>query len=48
MICRNWKIPTVALGGIRKKNIKLVKLTKNKSAAFQTFIEDIQKKPACI
>jgi len=41
MISLNWKIQTVALGGIRKKNIKLVKLTKNKSAAFQTFIEEI-------
>jgi hypothetical protein len=41
MISLNLKIQTVALGGIRKKNIKLVKLTKNKSAAFQTFIGEI-------
>jgi thiamine-phosphate pyrophosphorylase len=37
----NWDIQTVALGGIRKRNIKLIRLTKNKSAAFQSFIEEI-------
>jgi thiamine-phosphate pyrophosphorylase len=37
----NWDIQTVALGGIRKKNISLINLTKNKSAAFQSFIEEI-------
>ena len=37
----NWDIQTVALGGIRKKNIKSIRLTKNKSAAFQSFIEEI-------
>jgi thiamine monophosphate synthase len=37
----SWDIQTVALGGIRKKNIRLIRLTKNKSAAFQSFIEEI-------
>ena len=37
----NWDIQTVALGGIRKRNIKLITLTKNKAAAFQSFIEEI-------
>ena len=41
LISLGWNIKTVALGGVNKKNFKLVKLTKNNSIGFQSLIKKI-------
>jgi thiamine-phosphate pyrophosphorylase len=41
LLSLNWNTKTVALGGVKKKNIKLINLTKNRSVGFQSFITDI-------
>jgi thiamine-phosphate pyrophosphorylase len=41
LICLNWKIPVVSLGGINLLNLKKIKLTKNKSIGFVKLIEEI-------
>lgn len=41
LLSLNWNIKAVALGGIKKNNIKLINLTKNKSVGFQSLIKGI-------
>lgn len=41
LICQSWNIKTTALGGINKKNIRLIKLTKGKSVGFQSLIQEM-------
>ncbi len=40
LISTMWKVNLCALGGITKKNIKLINLTNASSVAFQRFIEE--------
>ena len=47
-ISLNWSLDLCALGGINSNNIKKIKLTRSKAAAFKRFIFETQiKKPAC-
>lgn len=41
LICLNWKIKTVALGGIKINNINLLRLTRNNSVGFKSLIEEL-------
>ena len=41
LISLNWSIKTVALGGIKINNFKLIKLTKNKAIGFKSLIGDL-------
>jgi thiamine-phosphate pyrophosphorylase len=41
LISLNWAAKTVALGGIRINNIKLIKLTRNKAIGFKSLINEL-------